>query len=90
MTVLNRHTVNRKEHNMFNNTVFKANVNTAKWFKAAGVRMLKTAAQTAIATIGTATMVSEVNWTAVLSTVVVATCLSFFTSVAGIPEVSEE
>lgn len=58
-----------------------------KWFKAAGVRAIKTMAQTAIATIGTAVVLDEVNWVAVVSATVLAGILSMLTSVAGLPEV---
>lgn len=57
-----------------------------KWFKAAGIRALKTVAQTAIATIGTNAMLSDVNWVAVVSTAAVAGILSLLTSLAGLPE----
>lgn len=57
-----------------------------KWFKAAGIRALKTVAQTAIATIGTSAILSEVNWAVVGSAAVLAGVLSLLTSVAGIPE----
>ena len=60
------------------------------WIKAAGVRAIKTVAQTAIATIGTSAILSEVNWVAVLSASVLAGALSLLTSVAGIPEVKGE
>ena len=59
------------------------------WIKAAGVRAIKTIAQTAIATIGTSAILSEVNWVAVVSASVLAGVLSLLTSVAGIPEVKE-
>lgn len=59
------------------------------WFKAAGIRALKTLAQTAVATIGTAVVLSEVNWVAVASASVLAAILSILTSVAGLPEVEE-
>lgn len=57
------------------------------WWKAAGVRALKTVAQTAIATIGTSAVISEVNWIMVGSASVLAGILSLLTSVAGLPEV---
>ena len=59
------------------------------WWKAAGIRALKTVAQTAVATIGTAAVLSEVNWVAVLSASLLAGILSLLTSVAGLPEVKE-
>lgn len=59
------------------------------WFKAAGIRAIKTMAQTAIATIGTAVVLDEVNWIAVTSATVLAGVLSMLTSVAGLPEVKE-
>ena len=63
--------------------------NTSQWFKAAGVRALKTFAQTMIATIGTSVIVEEVNWAVVLSASALAALLSIMTSVAGLPEVEE-
>lgn len=62
---------------------------TKKWFYAAGIRALKTCAQTAVATIGTAALMSEVSWPAVLSASVLAGILSMLTSLAGLPEVGE-
>lgn len=59
------------------------------WWRAAGVRALKTVAQTAAATIGTSVLMSEVNWAAVASASVLAGILSLLTSVAGLPEVSQ-
>lgn len=56
------------------------------WFKWAGIRALKTVAQTAIATIGTTALLTEVNWLVVLSASALAGVLSLLTSVAGIPE----
>lgn len=57
------------------------------WWKAAGVRAIKTVAQCAVATIGTSVLISEVNWMAVLSASALAGVLSLLTSVAGLPEV---
>ena len=58
-----------------------------RWARAAGVRALKTLAQTAAATIGVATVMSEVDWLAVASASVLAAVLSLLTSVSGLPEV---
>ena len=62
---------------------------STKWWKAAGVRAIKTVAQTAIATIGASAVLSDVNWIAVVSASVLAGVLSLLTSVAGLPEVKE-
>lgn len=66
------------------------NVFTKEWFLAAGIRALKTVAQSAIATIGTAAAMGEVNWTFVLSASALSGVLSLLTSLAGLPEVDGE
>lgn len=60
-----------------------------KWWKCAAVRAVKTMAQTAVATIGSSAVITEVNWLMVLSASVLAGILSMLTSVAGLPEVDE-
>lgn len=60
------------------------------WWKAAGVRAVKTMAQAAIATIGASTMITETNWVMVGSATVMAGLLSILTSLAGLPEVEEK
>lgn len=62
---------------------------TKKWFECAMVRALRTVAQTAIATIGTAVAMDGVNWLAVVSASILAGILSLLTSLAGLPEVKE-
>ena len=62
---------------------------TNKWFKAAGVRAIKTMAQTAIGVIGSSLVISEIDWLMVASASVVAGVVSILTSVAGLPEIKE-
>lgn len=64
--------------------------NFTLWIKAAAVRAIKTLAQTAVATIGTTAVLSEVDWVLVASSAALAAILSILTSVAGLPEVKEE
>lgn len=61
-----------------------------KWLKSALVRAIKTVAQTMVAIIGTSAMITEVNWTMVLSASLLAGLLSILTSIGGLPEVKEE
>ena len=63
---------------------------TKEWWIAAGIRALKTLCQTAVATIGTAVVMSDVNWIAVVSASVLAAILSLLTSIAGLPELEDK
>ena len=66
------------------------NVKRKEWWKAAGVRCAKTMAQTAVALIGTATLISDIDWVAVGSATLLAGVLSLLTSISGLPECSRE
>ena len=72
---------------MLKNCVLRVSIDTQKWAKAAGIRALKTMAQTAVAVIGTGAVISAVDWKMVVSSAIVAGVVSLLTSVAGIPEV---
>ena len=72
---------------MLKNCVLRVSVDTQKWAKAAGIRALKTMAQTAVAVIGTGAVISAVDWKMVVSSAIVAGVVSLLTSVAGITEV---
>ena len=65
------------------------NINVKNWIKAAGVRAIKTIAQTAVAMIGTAVVLGDGNWVAVVSASVLAGILSLLTSIAGLPELKD-
>ena len=75
---------------MLKNCVFKVSVDTKKWLKAAGVRAVKTVAQEAIAGIGAAAAMGQVDWKYVISASVLAGVISILTSIAGIPEIPAE
>lgn len=63
--------------------------NFKKWAKAAGIRAIKTVAQTAVATISSSAVIAEVNWLAVASASLLAGILSILTSISGLPEIKE-
>ena len=71
---------------MLKNCVFKDSVNTRKWMVNAGIRAVKTMAQTAVAVMGTSTVLSAIDWRMVLSSAIVAAIVSILTSVAGLQE----
>lgn len=64
-------------------------MNIKKWFKAAGVRAVKTIAQTAVGVIGSSAIISAVDWRVVVSSSILAGVVSLLTSVAGLPEIKE-
>lgn len=68
----------------------KITAKTKNWFRAAGVRAIKTVAQTAVATIGTSAILSAVDWKVVVSASLLSGLLSILTSISGLPEVKEE
>ena len=72
---------------MLKNCVFNVSVDTKQWLKAAGIRAVKTMAQTFVATIGTAMVLEAVDWRMVVSASVLSGVISIATSIAGIPEV---
>lgn len=74
---------------MFRNCVLKVSVDTKQWIKRAAIRAGKTVAQAAIAGIGTAAAMGQVDWKYVASASVLAGVISILTSIAGIPEVPE-
>lgn len=74
---------------MFKNCVFRPDVNTVEWIKKAGVRAVRTMAQTALALIPAAVTITEVNWSVVIGSAALSGVVSLLTSVAGIPEVGK-
>lgn len=72
---------------MFKNNVFSVSVNTKEWFKAAGIRAIKTMAQTALSMLTVGQAVMDVNWLNVLAVTATAGIISVLTSIVGIPEV---
>lgn len=67
----------------------KITIKTKNWLRAAGVRAVKTLAQTAVATIGTSAIISAVDWKVVISASLLSGLLSILTSISGLPEVKE-
>lgn len=78
-----------KKYNEEGNDNMKGNDKMKKWLKYAGIRAIKTICQTAIATIGTATVMEEVNWCMIISASILAGILSMLTSIAGLPELEK-
>lgn len=74
---------------MFKNNLFNVSIDAKEWLKAAGIRAIKTMAQTAVSVIGTSAIMAAVDWKIVISSAVLAGVVSLLTSVAGIPEVKE-
>lgn len=75
---------------MFKNNVFKVSVNTQKWIKSAGMRAVKTFAQTAVSLITVGNMITDLDWLSILGISATSAIVSILTSVAGIPEVESE
>ncbi len=75
---------------MFKNSVLKLSVDTTQWLKAAGVRAIKTMAQTAVSLITVGNMITDLDWISILGISATAGVVSMLTSVAGIPEVKED
>lgn len=75
---------------MFKNTVLLSTVDTKKWFINAGIRALKTFAQTAVSLITVGQMVTDLNWIEILGISATSAVVSILTSIAGIPEVESE
>lgn len=75
---------------MLKNCVFKVSVDTKKWMKSAGIRAVKTMAQTAVSIVAVGNTVATIDWRLAVSSALVAGLVSLLTSVAGIPEVEDE
>lgn len=76
--------------NLFKNSVFKIDVSTKEWIKKAGIRAIKTMAQTAVSLITVGTAITNVDWFMVLCVSLTAGVASILTSIAGIPEVEAD
>lgn len=74
---------------MFKNNVFNPSVDTVQWWKSAGVRAVKTVAQTALALLPAAATIQQVDWLTVIGTAALAGVASILTSLAGLPELKE-
>ena len=74
---------------MFQNSVWKASTDTKQWFQAAGIRAVKTMAQTAVALLPAAATICQVDWAVVAGTSLLAGAASVLTSVAGLPETGQ-
>lgn len=74
---------------MFKNSVFKSNVDTKKWFINAGIRAVKTFAQTAVSLITVGNMITDLDWIQIIGISTTSAVVSILTSIAGIPEVKE-
>lgn len=75
---------------MFKNCVFKASVDTKKWFINTGIRALKTFCQTAVSLVTVGQMVTDLNWIEIIGVSATSAVVSILTSVAGIPEVNAD
>lgn len=75
---------------MFKNSIFNPSIDIKKWFLKAGIRAVKTFAQTAVALIPAGATITGVDWKVILGTALLSAVVSILTSLGGIPEVSED